>query len=839
MAAGCSGGGGGGGDSGGGSGGGGTNFEDPGTVGEDGGEPAPTVPDGTIVGMFETAGSNPTPLMLRGTLPIPKGTFPRANGIGVFTVLDADGTPLTTQTEIVSRYPRSIDGADVVEIMAHVTKPAGATGPQRYLIQQMPQPSSPPPGAPGLEDLAMGPEVIQASVLDLAADPTAIKISAYDCFDNEYACYPLDGTGTMKLMRYGPIQTELRVYQTMQPLAPDSGPTGTLPHLFGVHAYLSTFSGEDMLGFDLRFNNGHSGHDKSTPLDDPLDKIYFDRIEITIPSDWILQQSFDDPYFDGYVDQGNERVYSLVKPNPGGGLHMMPWQGQFHRRLMIAKPNAGGRSRGYLDGQGRAFCVPGTDPNQGTEYWSWWNRGTARYFPQSTQMPNLDHIGQSQLRADLNNEYNWLKGRLADGSSDGDYPIWSTRLGWAHPYGVSYGGMTSGAEIYCYDGIELANAPVYQGLRAFQATHRMHSDRQPTAFYNVDGEPTSVEDWAVIRQGAVDYVPFFHFHTPKLEPGDPFGFDQAPQFQINHVQSVGRQPAYESALLSFDPHDFQHYVRYTRSAKVLAWLSNDSIAKDDLRMAAETFRLSYHRYFNSPGGYPQGSGMRSAQIYVAKYPGTGFGFGRGEAWGTDAVVSAYAVAEPAWRNQVYPWFEDVAQLVFDGQASCSGFIQSIVAGKFVGGQYRARQAIEGAITENALQGLRETVFRGRDTALSNMVRDTLRKSVYSSISPMAWFPGEPAPWTYTANGPQDLDSAPWCSINQIPSNGVTRVYERYQNWSSFAHGYELAGDDQFLDKALIQGGGTELLQMMRAGGRSNLKNEAALIALAQHLAGLQ
>ena len=48
---------------------------------------------------------------------------------------------------------------------------------------------------------------------------------------------------------------------------------------------------------------------------------------------------------------------------------------------------------------------------------------------------------------------------------------------------------------------------------------------------------------------------------------------------------------------------------------------------------------------------------------------------------------------------------------FDVGAACSGFIQSNVTPKNFDGKYRTRQQIEQSITENMLQGLRETVLR--------------------------------------------------------------------------------------------------------------------------------
>jgi len=403
---------------------------------------------------------------------------------------------------------------------------------------------------------------------------------------------------------------------------------------------------------------------------------------------------------------------------------------------------------------------------------------------------------------------------------------------------VPYGGMTGGNEIFRFDGISTAASGSIRGLRMYQAIHRMHTDRQPSALYDLDGEPSSIEDWLVDSGGPYDYVPFNHFLLPKLEPGDPFGFDQAPQFQIQYVADHDLKPAYEDAHLAYDPHDFQHFVRYTRAPKVLAWLANDSLAKDDLLMQAECFHLSYHPYYNNASGGYQSSGMRAHMEFVAQHGGRGFPFGRGESWGADTMVTAYALADPEWRARKLPWFRSLAQLLADGQGECVGFLQAQVSTKFLDGKYRARQAIESSITEHMLQGLRETVFRGADPARSDSVGRVLLRSVLASTSDMAWFPGESAPWSHTGVGPRDEDSRNWCNRGQMPGDAYEPVYERYLIWSSLAHGYELTGSESFLERARQLGGNPDLLQYLQNQGTDNLENRASLLALVQRLEAL-
>ncbi len=788
------------------------------------------VPPQALVAMLETRAPSIGEFLLRGTIPVPRGTFPRADGRQPFTVLDHDGTPLVTQTEIVSHWPDAADGADVVEVIARVHRdPRALPGTQvRYPVIL----AVPPTRGEGVPD----------TVQDFLRDPRSIEIATYDCFGNKYVCHPLDGTGSYKLMRHGSVHTEVRAYQVMTPVR--AVPGSTLPHFFGVHAYVSHFAGSEVLGLDLRFHNGHDGNDVTTARDDPLDKVYFRKIEISLPPDGIMFQDFEDPFFGQERLENGRRIIPLVAPLPGGKLHVMRWQGQFHRRLMIATrdPAVQAEARAYLNGVGHGFCVRGVDHVDGEELWSWWNRQTARYFPQRQQLPLLDHLDPAGLAAQVAGDLSYVSGHLEDGSGDGTYPIESGVLGWGHPYGVNYGGMTGGPEIFCYDGLVTAATASTRGYQYYTGLHRMQTDRMPTALYAPDGEPASISEW-LVDQGPASYVPFHHFIVPLLWDSypDPFGFRDAPRFQIDHVRSNSLQPNYEWAHFAFEPYDYQHFVRYTRAAKVLAWLGNDSLAKDDLRMQAENFQLSFHTFPNDRYGATQVSGMRAMFQYVGRYPGQGCPFGRGEAWGADCVIAAYATSDLAWRARKRPWFGQLAELLLEGQNQCSGFIQAFVSEKALGGKYLARQLIEQSITEHMLVGLYETVFRDVDPAHGAMVRDILERSLYAFIGEMSWFPGEAGPWRYTGVGPPDADLPAWCRRSQMPPDAWTAGdIETFQDWASFAYGFQLTSDQSFLHHARVQIGARdigELMQRLESSGTNNLENRAPLLALMQHLHG--
>jgi len=397
--------------------------------------------------------------------------------------------------------------------------------------------------------------------------------------------------------------------------------------------------------------------------------------------------------------------------------------------------------------------------------------------------------------------------------------------------------MTGGSEIWMTEGLRTAASASANGLAYYRLLHRMQMDRMPLALYSIDGEPSCVEDWLQTGAQGVSYVPFEHFILPVLKPDDPFGFDEAPQFQIDHVVASGLRPDYYGTHTRYEAYDFQHFVRFTRGAKALAWLANDSLAQDDLRLAAEMFNLSFHEHANGYYGGIQGSGLRQKMEFVSQIPGKGLPFGRGEAWGLDCAMAAFAFSSPEWRDRKRPWFDLSLQVMSDGQSQCSGFIQSQVVPKFLGGKYHARQGIEQSITENMLRGMLKTVYEGQDPARTALCSDVLRASLYAFISDMAWFPGEHAPWSQTAVGPLDTWAPVYCHWSQIPLDGHSTYYETFQNWSSFAYAYELTNDTEFLLKATEEIGGGDLLTELQAQGLHNVENRASLIALMQRLEG--
>jgi hypothetical protein len=329
-------------------------------------------------------------------------------------------------------------------------------------------------------------------------------------------------------------------------------------------------------------------------------------------------------------------------------------------------------------------------------------------------------------------------------------------------------------------------------------------------------------------------LPVWWYNSPMFWASDPFGYNTAPTFQVDAVTAGARKPWYEDQLLAFHAIDLHHLTRYTRSPKVLLWLGNDALAKDDLCAQAEGFRISYTMLPQDIWGAIIPTGLYALRHYVDAHPGEGLPFGRGEGWGLDTALVAYSVQSDDWRERNLPWFREILDVVEKGQSNCSYVIQSTPLYNIFDAKYRCRQSIEAAITENALVGLRETVFLGSDSSRTVRLDAVLRKALYAMVSPLVWSSSNHGPWAMIATGPFNVSAPPYC--NWVPSDGNYGIPDHYQIWSSFAYGWELTHDPIFLSKATEAMGATDFITGTQDFPLYNWQNRAALMALGQELA---
>jgi hypothetical protein len=182
----------------------------------------------------------------------------------------------------------------------------------------------------------------------------------------------------------------------------------------------------------------------------------------------------------------------------------------------------------------------------------------------------------------------------------------------------------------------------------------------------------------------------------------------------------GSVPERSDNLLSWSPHDEQHLLRYTKQAKALVWLGNDSLAKDDLLLSGELFHLAFHESRQAEGS-PQGATLRALEGLVQAHPHQGLPIGRELAWGIDAACAAYSVAAPPWRERNRDWLRRVATLLCDA-ALPSGILQRTVNARVLGHErYTVTQTSESFYLIHALRCLDQSVLRGSDERLRQEV----------------------------------------------------------------------------------------------------------------------
>ena len=793
---------------------------------------------GAAVAVLETVVPESEAFLLHGTVPVPQGfLFPDDTGTSL-AVLDWDGRPVTTQVETVSRYPSPSQGADVVEVLARVHLPFGAAPGERwsYVITALETPvPKPQPTTEGVEALVAVTASLPASVVSLLADPDAVVITSRDVFGHEYRHSLLEDGTDPELRKYGYNATQVRTYGAMLPVAPVPGPSGTHPHLFGVHGYLTTLREESVVLLDLRIHNGFANTDPASDVDDVVGDVYFDTVDVSVPTGWSLVQAFVDPGSGAPSGAGDESVYPLVAPTGDGTMHVFPLGGQMIRRLALCPTGEESRARELLEQEGLAFAVPGVDELSGQDTWAWSSPITARFGIQGIRLPSLEHADHQAIRGQLAAGFLGLLTHFEAGTGIGTYPLQEGRLGWAHPYGVAYGGMTGGNEIHLFEGVDVVQARSVEGYRHYQLLHRMHTDRQPNVLYRSDGDHASLWDWYV-ENGEQSYVPLI-FYMKYLNGPDPIGVSTPPTFQAEAAADQGLVPDYQSTLLSFEPHDLQHLIRYTRSPKALVWIGNDSLAKDDLMAQAELVRLTYHPFYSDPYGNKVITGMREDISQTELNPGGAVDFGRGEGWATDTRVAAYAVASEAWRQLEYPMLETMVEMLDRGQVPCTGHIMAFWSEKILDGNYRVAQSYETSIVDNALRGVLETVFRGRSATMTALTESVLRDAYYGFISPTAWSSFADGPIEQYAVAPVDNTSTPFCSLAQVPADGQSADSNKYQTWCTLGFAHDLTGDPIFLSKAAEMIGG-DLLTELLADGVDNIQNRAALLSVVQELNGL-
>lgn len=786
--------------------------------------------DGSVVGKIRMSAPAMESFILRATIPLPRGTFAESDSqVPLAVISSSDPTASITQVEVVSRYPNSSDGADVVEIISRVRRPDVAPGTEiEYLVVYAPHDKG---------DLELSP-----AVHTLLRAPGAVRLVANDPFGNRYSSDLLKKIRTnddnVEVVRDGELIKEFRVPEVLVPESPESGAQGTLPRLMGVNAFVRTFGNEDFFALDLHVHNAFDGKDDSTTTDEVLTNMYFDKLHLRLPQGWQVLHALENPFTGDAFESGNMQEVPLIAAMADGDMHLMHAQSQFSRRLIIARDGAVERARAELEHDTLGFCVAGTT-DDGSELWSWWNDSTARYMPQNHRLPDLSGMTTREaVDAEYADRFESQSAVFRSGEGE-FYPIVSGNLGWAQPYWHPYGGMTGGENIEQIPGVDVAWSGSQAGFRFIEMRNRMVLERQPTALYNSAGLPTKFEDHYVPEGNQGGYLPF-DLTMKFIGDTSYFGFDDAPSFQADYVASAGLKPFYEDTLVSYQAIDLQHLIRFTNDLKTMTWLANDSLSKWQIRRVGELFRMTHHEGNVGNYGYVGGESLQWRQNRVAEHPGAGIEYGRGEGWGLFAATAAYAIGDEETRTRFRPWLAEVSRVCAEGQSDCTGNLTAVRIGKQLNGIYRTRQTFEQSFATNALESMRTTVFDRVDEEIEQRLSNIIVATAYSTIRMPFYDPAHGGLRTIVGVGMSDFSVPDFCfNLPEDAGYGSTTV-DHETPLTLWAYAFKLSGDAEFLQVAANSVGVTSNLEAeLNIMGPQRLPHSALMLGTMQTFGSLQ
>ncbi len=583
-----------------------------------------------------------------------------------------------------------------------------------------------------------------------------LYLRAYDVHGHEYRAELTGAPGAIgtqgaSLLASGPHLRRRRVAAVLVPVDPDSKTSGALPHLFGVHAYLTERADVPSLGIDLRIHNGlRPPHGDLDQRHAPIGAAWFERLELVHPRGFVLEHEVLDPQVGPARSEDDMVVVPLVRPL-AGALHAMPAQAQFERRLCLRAEDAPWAAQDVLGFADLGF------PVRGRGLWSW--QDLPRWLAARDPLPDpawLDaRSGVALARQHEDQSLARFQQALRSGQATG-WPFTSPAMGWCHPWFSPVQGATGGEGIVVSEGHWIATAAARNGVRRLSLQHRMTSARTPQAAWDRLGRPCEVET-SIDAAGVVpfDYRMNGDIRLPEFASraaAHPAALEQA-----RLVAERGLRPAWDRAdpwarrgrnglpageeardIHGWWPHDDQHLARRTGTTKALVWLANDALAKDELLHVAAQARLVMHERPHQPVSWSPGATLPVMEALVEARPQGGLPWGRGQAWMLDALACAHAIADDAWRARHDEWFARATRLVLAG-AMPSGLVMRVNNSRHAGHErHDTAQAFESLILANALRALAEGVHGEARPDLREALRALHLRAMASLCSPPIW-----------------------------------------------------------------------------------------------------
>lgn len=785
---------------------------------------------GSTVALLEVELPEDEQFILHGVIPVPKGTYFPGSGTNPLSILDKDGTLAHTQVEAGSLYPNDKnDGADTVEVLARVKRDPTLTPGQRdrYQVTLTPTEKEQADSLDPADFLSL--DSLDPALSDLLQ--RGIKIATKDVYNNRYECDILNvPADNVRVFRDGGVARSIRTFCSLTPVGKkacnDPSQQCPYPHLFTVHSYLTTFAGENSLLVDFSFKNTQDGLSASTNQENKaLQDIYFTDISLTLPPEnmgtddqWIILPEFDAPHVSKNPYSGTN-VWGIVTTqgvNSQGGytLTYMRKQDQMNRRFVITQRKNTNHAQNLRWLSGLGFVPPDREFD-GVPLWSWWNPATARYGSNKAILPRTEHpqlndpwkppVNQNTILAWDKASLAKLRNILKTGSAGFDEFLFAQAvIGNRHVYGVPYGGMTGGGEIWEDPYAQNIFAGSKDAVLIARGVGQMYMDRTRNGLHDLHGNPTR---YTTLIKNDIDGTPYIQagLNTISLVAdiggsGDVFGFVNAPTFHTNDVIAQDKMPSWKGALDGIDVIDMQHLVRSVKELEFSAFISNDALAKEQFETLGNLIRISFRPEpkWNSYTQQYNPVGMLLARQHVDRYPHRGLVVGRDTGWMMDYSATAYTLSDVAYRSGLQPWFGEFADIMEKGQVACTGFTHTMVNyDKFWGDAYadvgniQGRQVFEQFILEGALRAMRESVFRGVDSPHLTAVNNVLWGSYVGHITTNIWNPAKNEPWYKVAVGPEDWSLPAFCPDDLIPLYHLDGA-GNFQAGSTFADTIRLA-----------------------------------------------
>lgn len=241
--------------------------------------------------------------------------------------------------------------------------------------------------------------------------------------------------------------------------------------------------------------------------------------------------------------------------------------------------------------------------------------------------------------------------------------------------GVAYGGMTSGTDIIPDTGILESASFSNDGVRELLMKAIARSLRREYLLLLNGRHISPLDVMQNTPQGLtlpIDISPFGEWSTNKFKLSE---FSNPPS--TAHYSAANNASLLPGDHVTYDPDDWQHYVRFVYRVVAGVNLTAHPYLRDMLRaagMQAVFARPAWPQQYNAAGPQYQ-FGTESLIGLVPSTPGVGTAFGRAEAWIFTAAANAYShYGDDAFRALMLPYFEYLTQNVLSAGQMWTGLI---------------------------------------------------------------------------------------------------------------------------------------------------------------------